>query len=350
MSKLGIKMTRIVDYVGLPAAVLIAVFCELRAGGDPGVVLSVLGLLAIAIGAMAARRFRDAAAPAVEKRAEEADEAAKREAAFLSIVNKVAKLLQDHAIDHMKFADRLKGANDKLAALDATAPAAEILLTLIRDNKEMSNRIETLTESLAESKALVNQLQADLAKAEDLGLKDKLTEVGNRHFFDQALAAEMDKAREANLPLCLVIVDVDRFKRINDSHGHVVGDMLLKLIAELLKRNLKGQDKIARFGGEEFALLLPNTRLADAGVVANQIRKELEKKQWIVGRSGDHIRVTASFGIAEWDALDTRDSFVERADHALYQAKQGGRNRVDVAERGEARPEGAEPLAAKLAL
>ncbi len=136
--------------------------------------------------------------------------------------------------------------------------------------------------------------------------------------------------------MCIALADIDHFKKINDKFGHVAGDMVLKLFAELLMMNIKGQDKVARFGGEEFAILFPDSPLADATATVNQIQKQLESKQWVVAASGERIgAITASFGVARLQASESAEDLIRRADAKLYEAKSSGRNRVLVDIAGE---------------
>ena len=127
-----------------------------------------------------------------------------------------------------------------------------------------------------------------------------MTAIGNRRFFDAAFAAEVEKARRLGDHFCLALADIDRFKHVNDRFGHLVGDRLLRLFANILVQNVRGQDKVARFGGEEFALIFPGARLVDAAAAAERIRCILESKHWTIEPSGERIsKVTASFGVAK---------------------------------------------------
>ena len=130
---------------------------------------------------------------------------------------------------------------------------------------------------------------------------------------------------------------LDRFKAINDTFGHQIGDEILKMFAKLLSSNVKGRDTVARFGGEEFAIILPETELDDADRLTENIRSQLESKELAVNTSGQPIgKITASFGIAQLDERDDADTLVKRADARLYEAKCAGRNRVVVDRAAEA--------------
>jgi len=145
-----------------------------------------------------------------------------------------------------------------------------------------------------------------------------------RHFVTQA-SALMEASNRYGDPLCLIMVDVDHFKKVNDTHGHVAGDKVLKGVAEILKKKVRGGSAY-RYGGEEMAVLLPKADLGGAAQVAERLRSAIEAHK-IAG-----VKVTASFGVAQCEpGLAEPAAFVERADQALYRAKEGGRNRVELA-------------------
>ncbi|MGH6798929.1 MAG: GGDEF domain-containing protein [Roseiarcus sp.] len=173
------------------------------------------------------------------------------------------------------------------------------------------------------------QLQTNLERAEEAGLRDVVTAIGNRRFFDACFTDEVEKARRVGDNVCLALADIDRFKNVNDRFGHLVGDRLLRLFASILVQNVRGQDKVARFGGEEFALIFPGARLVDAVTAVERIRGILESKQWSIEPSGERVgSVTASFGVARLRADESAADLLRRADQRLYEAKVHGRNCV----------------------
>ncbi len=136
-------------------------------------------------------------------------------------------------------------------------------------------------------------------------------------------------AGEAEDHSALFICDIDHFKKFNDNYGHQVGDQVLRLVGGILRSTLKGQDIPCRYGGEEFAMILPHTRLKDAAKVADAIRLAVERKRIVRKSTGEAIsRVTMSFGVAEFTLGEPGSDLIERADRALYKAKGTGRNRV----------------------
>jgi diguanylate cyclase len=207
----------------------------------------------------------------------------------------------------------------------------DVLVRLINSNMDMQTKVVELSRDLEASQRQIVSLKSNVAEVGKIALIDDLTELGNRRFFKQALQDEIMRAHDTGAALCLAMCDLDRFKVVNDRFGHVVGDHLLKMFAELLKRHMRGRGPAARYGGEEFAMLFPNAGIEEAHRTVETIRRELESKRWVVGPKSERLgTVTASFGIARLAAEESHDSFVRRADAKLYEAKTNGRNRIAV--------------------
>lgn len=165
---------------------------------------------------------------------------------------------------------------------------------------------------------------------------DALTGLNNRHQFHTRLHSEIANAKRQKSSLCCIMTDIDFFKSVNDTYGHAVGDCVLKTVAKAIKKELREYDIPSRYGGEEFTILLPNTSLEEATVVAERLRSQIEKKSiniedyHIEGVSS--INVTISVGVSIWkNTFDVPENLYQAADKALYEAKEGGRNRVVVA-------------------
>ena len=156
---------------------------------------------------------------------------------------------------------------------------------------------------------------------------DLLTGLLNRRAFLESTGREVARTKRYNDALSVILLDVDHFKHINDRRGHAAGDMVLAAVGKLLNRALRTCDIVARWGGEEFVLVLPSTALDGAAQVAERVRELLESCE-IEDGNGDRIPVTASFGVASYTAGETLEQVVDRADRAMYLAKSGGRNRV----------------------
>jgi diguanylate cyclase (GGDEF)-like protein len=163
----------------------------------------------------------------------------------------------------------------------------------------------------------------------DQAERDSLTGLANRRVLDERLEEELDRSRRYGTHLALILVDIDNFKAVNDRHGHQCGDEVLRAVAPVLSGSLRELDLAGRFGGEEFALVLPGTAAVSARRIAEQIRRALAKVT-VVGPGGELVGVTASFGAAEFPANASVASLIEAADRALYQAKRDGKDRVVV--------------------
>jgi len=159
---------------------------------------------------------------------------------------------------------------------------------------------------------------------------DTLTGLLNRHAFDFVFQQARLDSERSRQPMCAILLDIDFFKKINDKHGHLVGDHVLKEIAAIARRSLRESDIICRWGGEEFLVLLKNCTLEKATAIAENLRNTIASNDF--SRTTDLTRgrlsVTVSMGVAECKDTETEDSVFDRADQALYQAKENGRNSV----------------------
>lgn len=173
-------------------------------------------------------------------------------------------------------------------------------------------------------------LQTKNQELEKMAFLDPLTTLPNRRFFDEIIKKEIAVIRRSSRVSCLLILDIDHFKTVNDLYGHSAGDIVLCQLAGILQASLRQSDVIARLGGEEFIIMLPDTQLAPTAQVADKLRQIIENHSFEI--DGAKIRLTASFGVAQL-RLPQRSPFnyYSECDKALYQAKQKGRNRVEIA-------------------
>jgi len=153
---------------------------------------------------------------------------------------------------------------------------------------------------------------------------DGLTNIFNRHKFDELFLNELERVKRYTFPMSIAILDIDHFKQFNDNHGHLIGDEVLVMMASNLGDKLRKTDVYARWGGEEFVILFIETKLEDAVISANNIRKNIEQLEH--KRAG---KITVSFGVTQYQKNDTLESLFKRCDDALYKAKENGRNRVE---------------------
>ena len=170
---------------------------------------------------------------------------------------------------------------------------------------------------------------SDKQRLEKLASTDALTGCMNRRALADALAGELDRARRYNLALTIMLADLDRFKSINDTRGHIAGDSVLRQVGELLRREARSVDLVARYGGEEFVVVMPETSTQGAAIFAERVRSRVQNRDF-ADPGDDPVRVTISIGLATFpdDRVHSADSFVSLADQALYRAKNEGRNLV----------------------
>ncbi len=208
------------------------------------------------------------------------------------------------------------------------------------ETKHVAEQNQKLQEKLSVSTQQMSEMQSNLEMVRKEALVDPLTEIGNRKHFNNELSRTTREASEFKSPLALLMIDIDFFKKFNDTHGHLVGDQVLRLVARTLRDNLKGKDVLARYGGEEFAILLTNTKLSDALRVADLLRISVGNKKITRKPTGESLGIiTLSIGVTEYVPDEALNDYVQRADAALYQAKAGGRNQAKILEPGAPIPE-----------
>ena len=195
---------------------------------------------------------------------------------------------------------------------------------------QMQSAMQALQAQLSTSQSEIERLRDDLQRSRLEAILCPLTHVLNRNGFDQKLLSLLNIARESGKPACLVMIDIDYFKKVNDGFGHVVGDRVLAGLGEVLRLTATDPDAaVGRYGGEEFALLLPGCSIARAVELAETVRKRV-KGMRVKQRTSDRdaCTITVSAGVAAWREGDAAAALVARADAALYRAKQAGRDRV----------------------
>ena len=191
---------------------------------------------------------------------------------------------------------------------------------------EANSTIKELKHELDQAKAESNQLRDNLSHQRTRAMTDPLTNLPNRHAYNERLNLEYNRWRRYRKPLSIILGDIDFFKKINDTYGHIAGDTAIKATGSLLKELLRDTDFIARFGGEEFVILMPETNLVDATKATNKIRLSVQDNK--VQEGANVINMSMSFGVACFEEDDNPKQVLERADKALYRAKAKGRNQV----------------------
>lgn len=241
----------------------------------------------------------------------------------------VLQAVQAHITSSEDYCGSLSRKSQDLTANPNVDNIRALIQTLLSENAAMRQNTETLGASLEQSRTQINQLHDALVESRLSANTDPLTGLGNRRGFQARLNAEIQASKENQQRLCLIIADIDHFKRINDTFGHTIGDEVLRFFGGILDRHKGENCYAARYGGEEFAIVLPDTGHAAARQFAEKLREQFSAVRLYVAESREQIGVvTASFGVAEHLAGEPFESLIQRADDRLYKAKSAGRNRV----------------------
>jgi len=192
----------------------------------------------------------------------------------------------------------------------------------------MQEQLQRLAARVRDMETSAEQVGQRLAEQSRLALLDSLTQLPNRRAYEERIQQEFERWQRYGRPLSLALCDIDNFKAINDSYGHLAGDKVLRIIARTMRNRLRKADFMARYGGEEFAILMPETTSEEAVAVIEEIRSAIADSPFHF--RNQPVRITLSAGISALLPGDERDQVFERADCALYNAKQNGRNRIEL--------------------
>lgn len=254
---------------------------------------------------------------------------AKIQAELRSLIQSMVEAVGVAGTESDRYQTRLREGLGRLDEHSTSGKLHDLISELMEDTKLIVTSNARLNKRLETANLDLGTLQLQLEHQRSASLTDPLTGLANRRGFDQTLSADAEKAAADNLPLCLLMIDIDHFKEVNDTHGHVIGDKVLRYIAGVLRESVRGEDLVARYGGEEFAVVLLNTTLEGAKHVAEKIRSRIADRPLKRVNTGIAIgQVTVSLGLALYKKGETPEQFIERTDRGLYTAKQQGRNRV----------------------
>ncbi|MGD9687609.1 MAG: GGDEF domain-containing protein [Desulfobacter sp.] len=221
-----------------------------------------------------------------------------------------------------KLADQMKDIHDFDDVKNIIDEMLDTTKAIIQSGSRLQTRMKVSSEDL-------KQLHKELEVSQKEARTDALTGLTNRRGLERRLEIERIRARQNNAPFSVIMLDIDHFKAVNDTFGHLVGDSLLKGFAAILSSQVRRNDLAARYGGEEFVILLPETTVEGAYVVSEKIRNILCKKEWTIKESGKRIgQIKASMGIAQHKLNETGNQVITRADEAMYHAKSTGRDRI----------------------
>ena len=254
-------------------------------------------------------------------------------------VKRLADILEAAGQDTADFSKTLDKASGELESGDLKVNLKAIVAGVAAATRAMDARNRTLEHQLETSSSEVTTLRKRMETVRQESLLDSLTGLANRRAFDERMQQAIAEARDDGGDVCVMMGDIDHFKKFNDTWGHATGDQVLRLVAQCFQSNVKGRDTAARFGGEEFVVILRQTTLENARTVAEQIRHAVESKKIVKRSSGDSLgSITLSMGVAQFVDGESAADVINRADSCLYAAKHAGRNRVMTEAEFEALP------------
>ena len=232
-----------------------------------------------------------------------------------------------------EYHDRLAGYATRIERAEDLSELSGLVMEVMQDTRSVQADLARSREELLESRRRVDDYQQQVQKLEgEMALlsdrlhEDQLTQLLNRRGLARAFEAELARADRHGRPLCLAVLDVDDFKRLNDRLGHQAGDLALVHLARIVRRSIRPTDIISRYGGEEFVILLPETLLDDAVMVMSRVQRELTKRIFL--HNHERVLITFSAGVAQRAFGESQEELIARADKALYHAKEAGKNRV----------------------
>ncbi|MES2760408.1 MAG: GGDEF domain-containing protein [Pseudomonadota bacterium] len=234
------------------------------------------------------------------------------------------------------FHEKIGGFSEKISQAENIEDLNVVLGDVLRETRlvqtealKSRDRMIAARQEVQEAEQRIVTLEAELRHMSELVREDQLTGSLNRRGLDDVFERETARSDRRGTPLCLAILDLDDFKRLNDTYGHLAGDNALKHLVKVIKETLRSMDVIARFGGEEFLILLPETTVEAAAQTMTRLQRELTKHFFL--HENEKLLITFSAGVALRIANETQATLVARADKAMYQAKKSGKNRVVVA-------------------
>ncbi len=225
------------------------------------------------------------------------------------------------------YGDSLNNIATQITGVDSKDQLTELIKALANATVHMAEKTDLQEQKLKESYEQIHELNHVLEEIRVESMTDQLTNLANRKRFEEFLAQSMADANITEQELCLLIIDIDHFKKFNDTYGHQTGDQVLCLVAKTLQSLTGSQHLASRYGGEEFTVVLPQTSLEEAVTLANTMRTSVQEKELYQKSTNETLgHITISGGIALYAPGETKETFIERADKALYEAKNAGRN------------------------
>ena len=256
-------------------------------------------------------------------------EAEKTSASVIAEIDEVMDMIGLALGSTAKYGQSLAALSNDLAGPIDRSKVRDVIASIVNATKDVASTNETLDARLKETRSEIETLRETLEAVRIESLTDALTGVSNRKHFEETLIRAIERAGQDRSPLALIVIDIDHFKRFNDTYGHLTGDQVLKLVGMTMREAVKSKATLARFGGEEFAIILPETTMQPARALADTIRQSVMSRELVKRSTGESLgKVTISAGVAVLREGDTAVSLLERADQCMYMGKRMGRNRT----------------------
>ena len=257
------------------------------------------------------------------------EQAEKTGAVVISEIDQVMEMLDMALGSTQKYGESLDAFAADLSSGVDRSRVREIVSSLVFATKDVRATNTTLEARLRETRGEIDTLRETLEAVRMESLTDPLTGIANRKHFEEMLVKSLDQALVERSPLALIVIDIDHFKRFNDTYGHLTGDQVLRLVGMTMREQVKSKATLARFGGEEFGIILPDTTLETARATAERVRTSVMSRELIKRSTGESLgKVTISVGVSAMRKGDTAVSLLERADQCMFFAKRNGRNRT----------------------
>ena len=274
-------------------------------------------------------RLRDVIHKQSAAKARTLEAPAQIKAALASFIDRLGRMTEysGHFSDKIEnCARQLENAHDLTEITPVLQEAIQASRSMAIDARRATDELNELRDRTTEAEIEIARLQQELDRLSEMARNDPLTGALNRKGLDETVERELARAHRRQSQVCVGLLDIDNFKKLNDTHGHDVGDAALVHLSEVVRTTLRPQDALARYGGEEFVIVMPDTSLEQAVEAMTRVQRTLTTQLFMQGN--ERLLITFSAGVAQWEDGETGPEVIKRADQGMYLAKRAGKNRV----------------------
>jgi diguanylate cyclase len=248
---------------------------------------------------------------------------------ILGEIDQVMDMIDQALGSTSRYGESLQAFSNDLAGPVDRNRIRELVATVVRATQQVTETNEHLESRLKETRGEIETLRETLDVVRVEAITDPVTGIANRKHFQDMLHKSVEAANASKAPLSLIVIDIDHFKRFNDLYGHLTGDQVLRLVSMTMREQVKSKATLARFGGEEFGIIMPETPLADARAIGEEIRQSVLNRELVKRSTGESLgKITISVGVSEFRQGESGTALLDRADQCMYVAKRTGRNRT----------------------